>query len=54
MNFGKLFIYEGGGGFEMKVESMGVGLKYCIPSEEEKKSPAGPPKIMLAFIGFKA
>jgi len=31
--FGKT-VYEdgGGGGFEMKVESMGVGLKYCITS----------------------
>lgn len=39
MNFGKLFIYEGGGGFEMKVESMGVGLKYMHTKRGRKKEP---------------
>lgn len=33
----------------MKVESMGVGLKYCIPSQEEKKSPAGSAKINVCL-----
>lgn len=52
--FVKLFIFEDGGGFDMRVESMGVGLKYCIPSEEGENSPAGPPDIGLAYIAFKS
>lgn len=30
----------------MRVESMGVVIKYCIPSKEGEKSPAGLPKII--------
>lgn len=35
----------------MRVESMGVGLKYCIPSEEGEKSKYN---ISLAYIAFKS